>query len=115
MFDSGLDSEQVFGQHGLMHRTYVRRRLTVLAAVVFILALGVPAAARSVAGGSPGTGAIPPVGTPYVVREGDTLWNLARQVAPAEDPRLVVDRIADVNGIEAGDLIPGQQMILPAA
>jgi len=115
MFDSCLDSEQMFGQHGSMHRTYVRRRLTLLAAVISVLAVGVPAAGHSFAGGGEAAGADRQTGTSYVIREGDTLWNLARRMAPAEDPRLVVDRIADANDIVAGDLTPGQRLMLPAA
>ncbi len=49
-----------------------------------------------------------------VVRPGDTLWSIARRVAPGQDPRGVVDAIADANGVEAGSLVPGQTLVLPA-
>lgn len=49
-----------------------------------------------------------------VVRPGDTLWSIARRIAPGRDPRGVVDAIVDANGVEAGSLVPGQTLVLPA-
>jgi len=49
-----------------------------------------------------------------VVRPGDTLWLIARRVAPGQDPRGVVDAIVGANGVEAGSLVPGQTLVLPA-
>ncbi len=112
MFDSSLDTERVFGQHARMHRTYVRRRLAALALGLAVLGWGVPAAARTVAGDAAPSR---PAGPTYVVRPGDTLWAIALRVAPAEDPRAVVDRIVGANGIDAGSLIPGQALVLPSA
>ena len=40
----------------------------------------------------------------YVVESGDTLWSIARRVAPGRDPRPVVDGL-----IEANDLLDGLQ------
>ena len=48
-----------------------------------------------------------------VVRAGDTLWSIARAVAPEEDPRLVVDAIVDLNGLDGVDLLPGAELQLP--
>ena len=48
-----------------------------------------------------------------VVQPGDTLWSLAQQVAPEEDPRAVVDAIVDLNGLEDVDLLPGAVLQLP--
>ena len=112
MFDSALDAEQVFGHHGGMHRTYVRRRLLVaLGLVLILLRWGMPAAARTIHGPDPAAPAV----TTYVVRSGDTLWALARRLAPQEDPRLVVDRILSADQVDAGSLVPGQVIVLPAA
>jgi nucleoid-associated protein YgaU len=49
----------------------------------------------------------------YVVREGDTLWSIARRLAPGEDPRPLVDAISAANGVEAGALVPGQTLVIP--
>ena len=48
-----------------------------------------------------------------VVRSGDTLWSIAREVAPEEDPRAVVDAIVELNGLDSVDLLPGAQLQLP--
>jgi len=51
----------------------------------------------------------------YVVRQGDTLWSIARRVAPGEDPRPLVDAIVSVNGVDAGAIVPGQTLLVPSA
>jgi nucleoid-associated protein YgaU len=48
-----------------------------------------------------------------VVQPGDTLWSIARSVAPGEDPRAVVDAIVDLNGLDGVDLLPGAELQLP--
>jgi nucleoid-associated protein YgaU len=63
-------------------------------------------------GGS--TEPVPVASRSYVVRTGDTLWAIAGRLAPGRDPRPLVDAIARVNGVEAGDLVPGQTLVLPA-
>jgi nucleoid-associated protein YgaU len=50
----------------------------------------------------------------YVVREGDTLWSIARGVVPGEDPRPLVDAIAAANGVDAGAIVPGQTLLVPS-
>ena len=110
MFESMIDTERLFEHHTHMHRTYVRRRITALVVGVVVLGWGVPAAARTMSAGdhpSPG-------GTPYVVREGDTVWAVALRASPREDPRGMVDRILSLNRIEAGSLVPGQVIVIPS-
>jgi nucleoid-associated protein YgaU len=48
-----------------------------------------------------------------VVRSGDTLWSIARDVAPEEDRRAVVDAIVELNGLDSVDLLPGAELRLP--
>jgi Tfp pilus assembly protein FimV len=50
----------------------------------------------------------------YVVREGDTLWTIAREIAPGSDPRPVVDLLSAMNGVDAGRLVPGQTLVVSA-
>jgi hypothetical protein len=50
----------------------------------------------------------------YVVREGDTLWTIARELAPGNDPRPIVDRLSATNGGDAGRLVPGQTLVVSA-
>lgn len=49
----------------------------------------------------------------YVVRDGDTLWSIARWLAPGTDPRQVVDELARTNDVDPGSLMPGQTLALP--
>jgi len=48
-----------------------------------------------------------------VVEPGDTLWSIARSVAPDEDTRAVVDAIVELNGLDSVDLLPGAELQLP--
>jgi LysM domain-containing protein len=111
MFDSTLDIEQAFGHHGDMHRTRVRRRLATVAVAGLLLAgvvvgpIGHVFAAR----------AAPRHGRTVVVRDGDTLWSIAERTDPGADPRAASDAIAAANDVEAGALVPGQRLVLPAS
>jgi nucleoid-associated protein YgaU len=51
--------------------------------------------------------------TAYVVRQGDTLWSIARRVSPNDDPRPVVDALAATNGLDGSAITPGQSLIVP--
>ena len=50
----------------------------------------------------------------YVVRTGDTLWNLARRSYPGNlDTRQLVFRIERRNGLATADIRPGETLVLP--
>lgn len=96
-----------------MHITR-RGRLMVLALLVlFVLAafsLGRVSGSVAVAGDT-----APPAHEEVVVQPGDTLWSLAREVAPGRDPRPVVDALRRLNELEGAGLTAGQRLLLPAA
>ncbi|MCM3661815.1 LysM peptidoglycan-binding domain-containing protein [Georgenia satyanarayanai] len=49
------------------------------------------------------------------VATGDTLWAIAAATAPeGQDVRDVVDEILQLNGLASGDLVVGQQLVVPA-
>ena len=48
----------------------------------------------------------------YVVEPGDTLWSIARRVAPGRDPRPVVDALIEVNDLRGG-LQAGHELSIP--
>lgn len=53
--------------------------------------------------------------TSYVVRQGDTLWSIARHLSPGGDPRSIVDALSADNAVSAGELRPGQVLVVSAA
>ena len=95
-----------------MSRTRVRRRRVVAGGLlVVVLSVTAPAVSGAMTGGSaPG----PAAGDRYVVQRGDTLWSIAVGRAPGVDPRPVVQAIADANRVDAGSLVPGQVLVIPA-
>jgi hypothetical protein len=50
---------------------------------------------------------------PYTVATGDSLWSIAAATGLADDPRRVVDRIAELSGLTDARLVPGQQLWVP--
>lgn len=49
------------------------------------------------------------------VHAGDSLWSVARRVAPSADPRMVVLQLRRLNHLPGGELQVGQQLVLPRA
>jgi LysM domain len=127
-----VDSEQVFGQDGGMieqvfptaggtvgeavrgeigrvrltrrGRALARVLATVLVVAVFLLVA--PGLARGVGPDRPAPRVT------YVVQPGDTLWSIARRVAPGQDPRPVVDGLIEANDVRGG-LQTGQELSIP--
>lgn len=92
-----------------------RRRLAVLVAAV-VLAAATALAVQGIAGLARVDGTAQPevvelqpapvAGQRYVVQPGDTLWSIATEIAPDDDPRAVVDALREANGgpeLEVGD------------
>jgi hypothetical protein len=126
-----VDSEQVFGQDrdmiehvfpetggtagetvGEIGRVRLTRRgralarvlATVLVVAVFLLVA--PGLAR---GDGPDR---PAPRVTYVVQPGDSLWSIARRVAPGQDPRPVVDGLIEANDVRGG-LQAGRELSIP--
>jgi hypothetical protein len=86
-----------------------------LAALVILLAMSVV----DVVGGNrvlaADTSKPQAVGThTVVVAEGDSLWLIAGRTAPAADPREVVTRIRELNGMRSNLIQPGQVLLVPS-
>lgn len=78
------------------------------------LTVGPGAFAGDGTGGGGSGGAPGPVRT-VVVGPGDTLWGIASAADPGADPRGVVQRIIDLNGLGGEPAVrPGQELRLPA-
>jgi len=82
-------------------------RLSLLLAVVCVVFL--------VIGGSAEADIPPSQPTEYVVQSGDTLLGIASVSAgPGEDVRRLVTDIARLSGVDAGSILPGQILLIPA-
>jgi len=84
----------------------MRARAFAIVLVVAVFLLVAPGLAR---GDGPDR---PPPRVTYVVEPGDTLWSIARRVAPGRDPRPVVDGLIEVNDLRGG-LQAGQELSIP--
>ncbi len=80
--------------------------LVVLAAAAGLVATGPVADAASASSG--------PVTAIVVVQPGDSVWSIARDLDPAADPRAMVERIRELNGLDDAVVVPGQALVIPA-
>lgn len=48
------------------------------------------------------------------VEAGQSLWDLADDIAPANDPREFAARVASLNQLASASLQPGQELAIPA-
>lgn len=52
--------------------------------------------------------------TTVTVSSGDTLWDIAVEVAPTADPRATIDRIEHLNALSTGSVLHvGQTLVVP--
>lgn len=51
--------------------------------------------------------------SPVVVQPGDTLWSVAQRADPGADPRAVVDRIRELNGLQGDAVVAGVVLQVP--
>lgn len=110
-----LEGGRAPGRRALQVR-YRRRRVMALALVVAVVAalvfLANAVLAGAAGGGTPssaaGTSAVAEV---HVVQPGDTLWSIARDLAPDADVRITVDQLVRLNG--GAPLQVGQRLVLP--
>lgn len=65
------------------------------------------------AGGATATSSSTPLAKVTVVG-GETLWSVAKQIAPTADPRDVVADLVSVNRLGSADIYPGEQLSIPA-
>ena len=88
---------------------FVLGTLAVVPAVAVALFLGLGASGAQASGDS-GSATF----TYVSIAPGQSLWQLAEQVAPQADPREVVADILALNNLPSGDVQPGQELAIPA-
>ncbi len=102
-----------------MRRIYLFRRCLVVLVLLAVLAGAGMLAKGLVAGTGSATSSLAGSSEQYTVHQGDTLWGVARSIAPDSDPRDVIDQIAAVNSADGvvfdanTPLTPGQQLLVP--
>jgi hypothetical protein len=98
-----------------------RLRLTSRGRAVFTTLAAAPLVAIALFIGLGGGDAVAGQNTPSVaasfeyvsVAPGQSLWQLAEQVAPNADPREVVADILALNQLRSADVQPGQELAIP--
>jgi hypothetical protein len=94
------------------HLTLTRRGRAVIASV---LAAGVLAAGLLIASPGAQAGADSGDGAPvYTVLAGETLWSIAQDVAPGQDPRVTIDQLMRTNKLASASIAPGDVLLLPS-
>ncbi len=91
-------------------------RITRRGRVVLSTLLALPILAASLFLATPGAQAGNESGevVTYTVLAGESLGDIAGEIAPEEDPRAVIDQIRKANALSGAEVFPGQQLILPA-
>jgi len=89
-----------------------RGRLVVLLTLVTLL-LAAFSLGRVGTQASPRSGRPPALLAQTTVHQGESLWAVARRVAPGQDPRAVVMRLQDLNHLDGANVYAGQLLLLP--
>ena len=88
--------------------------VTVLLAVLALVAVGLTAAARAQAASSGiSAAALKHSMTRVIVQPGQTLWGIALRADPGADPGMIVQEIVDINALPGIVLQPGQELWVP--
>ena len=97
--------------------THLTRRGRVLAVLVFAaVLLGAFSLGRTASEAAAPTTSASTVQVEHTtVQPGDSLWSVARRVAPENDPRAVVEQIRRLNELTSAEIQVGQQLLLPVA
>lgn len=91
-----------------------RRVFAALAALPLAVAVGISALGGGSALATADNGAAEGHFTEVTVMGGDSLWSIAQEVAPASDPRDVVDAIVRLNALDRVTVSAGQRLAIPA-
>lgn len=107
-------SERAATPHSARVPRRVRLARTLLLGIVLVAVLaGVFAAAWSPSAAADDEGAA--VGTvTVVVAEGESLWSVIGDRTYDRDPRVVIDEVHTLNGMDSSVVHPGQRLVLPA-
>jgi len=110
-------STAVIGTHAVLASP--RLRLTARGRVVLFLVVAIPVVIAAIAlvlggGSAVATGEAGNDFSYVTVEGGQSLWQLATELAPSADPREVVSDITHLNQLSSSDVHPGQRLAIPA-
>ena len=88
-----------------------RGRLAVVVSALALLVVGFSATGHVASQAASSTGVHH--ARTVTVQPGETLWAVAVRIAPHADPRLVVQRIAEINHLPGAQVAAGQQLVVP--
>lgn len=91
-----------------------RRGHLALFAVSCLALFGIVLASGAAADAAVGLSVAPATET-LVVQQGDSLWSIASELDPGADPRGMVHRIQELNGIGDWPIVPGQRLVVPVS
>lgn len=86
--------------------------LTLLSLLLVAFSLGRVAHSEA-AGRTAGQAQGPVTYAQTTVHQGETLWSVARRVAPGHDPRSLVQQIRELNHLDSASVQAGQLLVLP--
>ena len=94
------------------HLTITRRGRAVLSSVLAagIITAGVLFASPGAQAGADAHDHAPV----YTVLAGETLWSIARDLAPGQDPRVTIDQLMRTNNLQSAAIAPGDVLLLPS-
>ena len=96
------------------HGTRLTRRGQALVVLVALASMLVGLAAVRVSTHATST-ATPVSYATVVVQPGQTLWSIARGLAPVVDPRVTVAQLIELNHLDGGAIAAGQRLQVPSA
>lgn len=100
-------------------QVHARLRLTRRGRIVFTILAAVPVvvwALVTVLGAGGAAAEVDGAGAMFeyvTIDQGDSLWAIAESIAPNGDPRVVIDEIIRLNGLDGAVVEPGQRLALP--
>ena len=103
------------GREGRLLRTFVGLCVLVGTLVFAPRALGVDLAGDASPVGADAAMESGSAAVPYVVAEGETLWEIAGTVAPGEPRDATVAEIVRLNAMASSTVRPGEQILVPRA
>jgi nucleoid-associated protein YgaU len=107
-----VSARQAVAAGAAAHPLRLTRRARLLLTLVTVLSL-LTVVGLAALNADPGPSGLQDAPGSVVVQTGDTLWQIAAEVAPAEDPSAVMALLRAANDLDGSALQPGQVLVVP--